>query len=248
LYCYAYLPILDFRPYEIGANIPELMSIPEGAPEDEYETTLIYSQNGVEKAFTLENYPQGDSTWTFTATKNRLIRKGYEPPIHDFSITTEEDDDITEEVLADTVYTFLLITHKLEKAKDSKIDRINEIYDYCIQNKYKFYCLTSSGTNEIKEWKEDTGAEYPFYIVDDTALKTIVRSNPGLLLLKRGIVINKWSNRCIPGEKLLEQPLENTQWGQIPSNHKGITLGGLSFAFLLCLFAFFLYDRKKIKK
>jgi uncharacterized membrane protein YphA (DoxX/SURF4 family) len=248
LYCYLYLPVLDFRPYKIGANIPELMNIPEGAPLDEYETAFIYSKNGIEQEFTLKNYPKGDTAWTFVDTKTQLIKKGYEPPIHDFSVTSADGDDITEDILTEKTYTFLLIAHKLEEADDSKIDRINEIYDYCMQNKYKFYCLTSSGINEIKEWKEDTGAEYPFCIVDDIALKTIVRSNPGLLLLKAGTVINKWPNRSIPDEKLLEQPLGDTQWGQIPPDYKGWKLGLLSLVFVLCLFAFYLYDRRKIKK
>ncbi|MDR2087159.1 MAG: DoxX family protein [Dysgonamonadaceae bacterium] len=249
LYCYLYLPILDFRPYKIGANIPELMVVPEDAPTDEYETTLIYSKDGVEQAFTLEDYPKGDTAWTFVDTRTHLIKKGYKPPVHDFSITTEEGDDITEDVLKDASYTFLLIAHKLEKANDSKIELINEIYDYCTQNRYKFYCLTSSGTNEIKEWKENTGAEYPFCIVDDITLKTIVRSNPGLLLLKKGIIVNKWSNRRIPDEKALNRLPEDSQWGQIPPNQEGCTVGLLSFAFVLCLFVFFLNDRrKKLKK
>jgi uncharacterized membrane protein YphA (DoxX/SURF4 family) len=247
LYCYTYLPILDFRPYKIGANIPELMTIPKGAPLDEYETAFIYSKEGREQEFTLKNYPKGDTTWTFVDTKTQLIKKGYEPPIHDFIVTSEEGDNITEDILTETAYTFLLIAHKLETADDSEIERINEIYDYCVQYNYKFYCLTSSGRNEIRNWREDTGAEYPFCIVDDIALKTIVRSNPGLLLLKEGIVINKWPNRRIPDEKLREQALEDTQWGQIPPNHKGRTVGALSLAFVLGLFGFYLYDRKKNK-
>jgi uncharacterized membrane protein YphA (DoxX/SURF4 family) len=248
VYCYIYLPIWDFRPYKTGANLPELMTIPEGIPADEYETALIYSKNGVEQVFTLDDYPKGDTTWTFVDTKTQLIKKGYEPPIHDFSITDEEGDNITEDVLSDSSYIFLLIAHKLESASDSKIDRINEIYDYSILNRYKFYCLTSSGADEIREWKEHTGAEYPFCIVDDVALKTIIRSNPGLLLLKGGTVINKWPNRCIPGEEALELPLENSQWGQIPPNHSRKIVGSLSFVFALCLFVFFLYDRRKNKK
>jgi uncharacterized membrane protein YphA (DoxX/SURF4 family) len=244
LYCYAYLPILDFRPYKIGANIPELMAVPDGAPSDEYETAFIYSKNGKEQEFTLKNYPKGDTTWTFVDRKIKLIKKGYEPPIHDFSITSEENGDITEDVLTDSSYTFLLIAHKLQEADDSRIDQVNEIYDYCIQNNYKFYCLTSSGSMEIKEWKENTGAEYPFYITDDIALKTIIRSNPGLLLLKNGNVINKWPNRLIPDEKTLETP-----WGEIPPNPAGRNTVLLSSAFILGLLAFFFYDRqKKIKK
>ena len=59
-YSYTHLPPLDFRPYKVGNNIPELMEIPEGAPHDVYETTLIYEKDGIEQEFTLQNYPKGD--------------------------------------------------------------------------------------------------------------------------------------------------------------------------------------------
>jgi uncharacterized membrane protein YphA (DoxX/SURF4 family) len=197
-YCYAYLPVLDFRPYKIGNNIREGMSIPEGAETDVYETVFIYEKEGIAHEFTIDNYPKEDSGWTFVDSKSKLIKKGYEPPIHDFTITTEQGDDITDEVLADDNYTFLLIAHKLEKASDSNIDKINEIYDYAKQNGYNFICLTASLPSQIKEWKENTGAEYPFCTMDDITLKTIIRSNPGLLLIKKGTIINKWPDKKIP--------------------------------------------------
>jgi uncharacterized membrane protein YphA (DoxX/SURF4 family) len=248
-YCYAYLPILDFRPYKIGANIPELMEIPEGAPQDEYETTLIYSKEGIKQAFTIENYPKGDTTWVYVDTKTQLVKKGYEPPIHNFRITTEDEEDVTEEILSNPSYTFLLITNKLEKSSDLRIDRINEIYDYCLQNNYKFYCLTASLLPERTQWSENTGAEYPFCMVDDIALKTIIRSNPGLLLLKEGTIINKWSNRRIPAEEMLTQPLEDSQWGQVPPNHdcRNIVLLSISFVFLLFVLFFLDYRSRKTK-
>lgn len=200
LYCYTCLPVLDFRPYKIGNNISEGMKIPEGAETDVYETTFIYAKDGVEQAFTIDNYPKEDSGWSFVDSKSKLIKKGYEPPVHDFVITTEQGDDITDEILADENYTFLLIAHKLEKANDSHIDKINEIYDYAKQHGYNFICLTASIPSEIQRWKENTGAEYPFCTMDDITLKTIIRSNPGLLLIKKGTVLNKWPNRRIPKE------------------------------------------------
>ena len=93
------LPIIDFRPYKIGVNIPEGMTIPEGAQEPVYETTLIYQKDGVKKEFTVDNYPQGDD-WEWVSTDSKEIEKGYEPPIHDFSINLE-DGDYTDIILAD---------------------------------------------------------------------------------------------------------------------------------------------------
>jgi uncharacterized membrane protein YphA (DoxX/SURF4 family) len=242
LYCYTYLPLLDFRPYKVGADIPELMAVPENAQLDEYETKYIYSKDGIETAFTLEDYPKNDSTWTFVDSKSKLIKKGYESPIHDFIIENEDGEDITGDILNNDSYTFLLIAHKLEKASDSNIDKINEIFDFCIQQGYSFYCLTASLPADIKEWKENTGAEYPFYTMDDIPLKTIIRSNPGLLLIKSGIIQNKWSNPRIPGEEALAQPLEETEWGQIPANQAKRNIALLALSFLSALALLFWLD------
>ena len=197
-YCYTFLPVLDFRPYKIGNNILELSAIPDDAESDVYETTLVYEKNGVKQKFSLNDYPKGDPEWKFVETTNTLIKKGYEPPIHYFIITTEDGEEITDVVLADTSYTFLLIAHKLTQAKDSHCERINWIFDYAAENNYRFLCLTASTSNEIEEWKSNTGAEYPFCITDGTTLKTIIRSNPGLVLLKDAKVIGKWPHTRLP--------------------------------------------------
>lgn len=212
-YCLDRLPVLDFRPYKIGKNIPEGMTTPEGAKPSVYESIFILEKNGEKKEFTLDNYP--DSTWTFVDTRTKLKEKGYEPPIHDFSMMDlRTGDDITEEVLTDMGYTFLLVAHRIEEADDSNIDLINEIYDYSVEHGYKFYCLTSSPEEQIELWKDKTGAEYPFCQMDDITLKTMVRSNPGLMLIKNGTILNKWSDEDIPDEYVLTGKLENLSLGQ----------------------------------
>lgn len=211
LYCYRELPVFDFRPYHIGADIRKGMEIPEGEKPTVYETRFILQKDGVEKEFTLENYP--DSTWTFVDSKTMVKEQGYEPPVHDFSIIRQEDgEDITDEVLDDDNYTFLLVAHQLSQADDSTIDLINELYDYSVEHGYQFYCLTSSPDSDIEDWQERTGAEYPFCLMDDITLKTMIRSNPGLMLLKNGVVINKWSVNSLPDEYVLTDRLENCLW------------------------------------
>ncbi|MDR0541486.1 MAG: DoxX family protein [Dysgonamonadaceae bacterium] len=248
IYCFRYLPILDFRPYKIGNHVPELMQIPEGATADVYETTLIYEKNGVRKNFTVKNYPKEDSGWVFVETIHKLIKKGYEPPVHDFSITTEAGDDITDEVLADDGYTFLLISHRLGKADDSNVGNINSVYDYALQNNYRFLCLTASLPREITEWKENSGAEYPFCTMDGITLKTIIRSNPGLLLIKDGTVVNKWPNRLIPGSDDWQAPLKDSPLGFSPANQDLRNLLLLSSALIIPLIIIGLIDRKRKKR
>lgn len=214
LYCYRELPVFDFRPYHIGADIRRGMEIPEGAKPTVYETRFVLQKDGVEKEFSLDNYP--DSTWTFVDSRTVVKEQGYEPPIHDFSVLRQEDgEDITDEILDDEGYTFLLVAHQLNRADDSTIDLINELYDYSVEHGYRFYCLTSSPDSDIEDWQERTGAEYPFCLTDDITLKTMIRSNPGLMLLKKGVVVNKWSVNNLPDEYMLTDRLEKLPLAQI---------------------------------
>ncbi len=245
-YCWQNLPILDFRPYKIGANIPEGMVIPEGKPADKDITTFIYEKEGVQKEFTVDNAPLNDSAWVFVDAKNTVI-KGYQPPIHDFTVVTADEIDITEDILQDPGYTFLLISPKLEKAEESNVDRINEIYDYAQQNGYKFYCLCASTPEAIAEWTGNTGADYPVCTTDETTLKTIIRSNPGLLLLKEGTVYNKWHNNNIPEAGDLGMPLDQLPLGQIAHDNDANELLLVSLCFLIPLLLLYLADTKSRK-
>ena len=233
-YCLDRLPVLDFRPYKIGQNIMKGMSIPEGAKPSVYESVFILEKNGEKKEFTLDNYP--DSTWTFVDTHTILKEKGYEPSIHDFSMMDmSTGDDITEDVLTDMGYTFLLVAHRIEEADDSNIDLINEIYDYSVEHGYRFYCLTSSPEEQIELWKDKTGAEYPFCQMDDITLKTMIRSNPGLMLIKNGTILNKWSDEDIPDEYVLTDKLENLELGQQKVRSDVHTIGYVFLWFVIPL-------------
>ena len=211
------LPPFDFRPYHVGANIAQGMKIPQGAPQPQFETTFILEKNGQQKEFTLDNYP--DSTWTFIDSKTVQTAEGYVPPIHDFSIQDNKTgEDITQEVLNDTGYTFLLISPTLAYADDSNFGRIDQIYEFAQDYGYRFICLTASSDKDIAKWQDITGAEYPFYTTDATTLKTMIRSNPGLMLLHHGTIIQKWSHNKLPQPEELNQPLEKSALGKMPSD------------------------------
>ncbi|MDR1667063.1 MAG: DoxX family protein [Bacteroidales bacterium] len=199
LYCYRHLPLFDFRPYSVGVNIPQNMTVPEGMPADEFETTLYYEKDGVVKAFSEQDYPWNDSTWTWKDTRSVLLKKGYQPPIHDFSVVTAEHGaDITEELLSDESYTFLLVAYRLNESNRKALQQANEIAQFCRNNNYGFYCLTSSLQDEIHSVKSQLGLSYEFCFTDAITLKTIIRANPGLLLLKKGTILAKWHFNDMP--------------------------------------------------
>ena len=246
-YCLATLPIIDFRPYKIGNNIREGMEIPEGAKPTIFDTRFIMEKDGVKQTFTVDNYP--DSTWTFVSAETVVVEKGYEPPIHDFVMESlETGEDITDEVLDDPGYTFLLITHRTEEADEGNIDLINELYEYCQENGYKFYALSSSSAEAIELWRDRTGAEYPFCIMDDITLKTMVRSNPGLMLIKGGVILNKWPDSQLPDEFDLTDKLEQLPLGQVKEVNDLRTLGIVGLWYIIPLLLIILIDRIFNKK
>lgn len=242
VYCLYTLPIFDFRPYHVGMNIKQGMEIPEGAEQPEFESTFLLRKNGETREFTLDNYP--DSTWEYVDTRTVQTKKGYEPPIHDFALTScDTGEDITEQVLTKKGYTFLLVSPRLAVADDSNFGDIDQIYEYAEENGADFYCVTASANDEIERWRDLTGAEYHFCNADETTLKTMIRSNPGLMLLKDGTIIGKWSHNTLPQTDDLTAPLQQLTIGKAQNDSTTKRLLIVLLTFFLPLSALTLADR-----
>ena len=242
VYCLYTLPIFDFRPYHVGTNIKQGMEIPEGAEQPEFESTFLLRKNGETREFTLDNYP--DSTWEYVDTRTVQTKKGYEPPIHDFALTScDTGEDITEQVLTKKGYTFLLVSPRLAVADDSNFGDIDQIYEYAEENGIDFYCVTASANDEIERWRDLTGAEYQFCNADETTLKTMIRSNPGLILLKDGTIIGKWSHNALPQTDDLTAPLQQLTIGKAQNDSTTERLLIVLLTFFLPLSALTLADR-----
>jgi len=194
LYNVRYNPVIDFRPYKSGTNIPESMSTPANAPPPEFEVTFLYKKDGEVKEFTIENYPEGDTTWEFVDQKSVMIKKGYEPPIKDFYISTTDGVDITGLIIKDPGYTLLMISHTLTKANKKEIEAGMEAGFSAAPSNINFYVVTGSSSSEIEAFRNGLN----FCMADKTLLKTIVRTNPGYLLIKDGTIIGKWSAANLP--------------------------------------------------
>ena len=191
-----HLPMKDFRPYKIGNHLPTLMEYPDDAEPDVYEYSFVYEKDGVEQTFTLDNYPKGDSTWTFVRSNSKLIKKGYEPPIHDFEIINAEGEDLTWDILESEEPVTLVVMYDLKKADKKQMAKVETLVSNLspFASSPDFYILTGSGTDEIINFC----LEYPElgdYICtcDPVTLKTIVRANPGVIVLQNGIVIDKYN-------------------------------------------------------
>lgn len=207
IYCYHHLPVLDFRPYAVGKNITESMRLPEGAEPDQYEVTLKYKnkQTGEIRSFTEENYPWQDTlNWEYESSSERLVKKGYITPIHDLVIEHPTLGNITEEILEDDNYTILAVAYNLNQSDTQYQPAINRLAEYAREKGIRFYGLTSSSERDIEAYKKRNHVPYEFCTADEIQLKTMIRSNPGVIILREGTILDKWAGKDVPDVKELQ--------------------------------------------
>jgi hypothetical protein len=209
------LPILDFLPYKTGIKIADQMIIPEGAEPDKYQTTFIYEKNGEQREFTLENYPADDTSWIFVDQKTVLLQKGYQPPVHDFTITNTDGVDITNQILADSNYSLFMISGKLNKADTVRVSEGFELGKSVSSMGISFYILTATASDELQKYYNGLN----FCTVDETTLKSMVRANPGYMLLKDGVIIGKWSWATVPDNEWFSEKTAINQDKAIDTNN-----------------------------
>ncbi len=191
LHVLRHLPLIDFRAYAIGKNIPEGMLIPENAPKAIFEDTWIYNVDGEDRTFTTEEKPWNIEGSTFIDRKTKTIEEGYVPPIHDF--TMERDgEDLTEQLMKEERLV-LIVMYNLQKTKPKGLEKIKEMSDMALQNGYTVYCFSASTEEEYLKIKKDYNLQFDLLFCDETTLKTIIRSNPGIIILDKGTITGKWS-------------------------------------------------------
>ncbi len=201
VYSYNHEPVIDFRPYKVGVNIPEAMTIPENAQKEVYENTFYYKNKntGEIKQFTEQNYPwQDTANWVYENMESKLVQEGYKPPIHDFIIQSAEGDNVIDFFIYDKNFVFIVVAHNLEKSSKKPQEKINKLANWAKENKFLFICLTSSLPQQSALFAEETGAPYNFFTCDEITLKTMIRSNPGLIVIKDGTIIGKCHYNDIP--------------------------------------------------
>lgn len=209
VYSLFYLPVFDFRPYHITADLKESLMGAQSGKASVLERIYTLEKDGVQQEFTVDDYPD-DPDWQFVSERTIVKEEGYDPLAQTGLqlISQATGEEVTEEVLTYPGYTFLLVAYRLEEADDSYSGAINDLYDYSVEGGYPFYALTASNDSVVERWCDYNGAEYPFCRVEEETLKSMIRSNPGLMLLHNGVVVNKWSAHRLPDERQLTGPLE----------------------------------------
>ncbi len=258
LYNILYLPLMDFRPYKVGVNIPAQME-DDLSKNDIYENIYVYEKDGVQEEFTEDNFPWEDSTWTFVDYKSKLVKEGEQPVMDEFHITAYAKDatgafvangDITSQVLDEPIVLFV-VSLSLADANDEGMQQIVALANHLAASNIKLHIATSTQASAINEWHKQWGTPNVHYAqMDELTLKTIVRSNPGLLLLKKGTIEGKWSSRNLPSATKLDKII-----AKIGAAGTGLPTNNKTRARLLIICAIFVipllgigwYDKKSYK-
>lgn len=216
IYTISYLPFVDFLPYKEGNNIPKLMEIPEGAEQDEYEHiySLKNKSSNEEKKMTDKEYMDQkiweDENWEVIGEpESKLIKKGYQVPIPDLIISDAEGNNLTKEIINNPYYNFVVTSvdvTKLSAADFIALDKINQtIRDLSTEYNIRTILLTASSSENVNYLNDQLDLVLESFYADAVPLKSMVRSNPGVMLLQNGTVIKKWSKHAFPSkEKLIE--------------------------------------------
>ena len=199
---FSHLPVVDFGQYRVGTD---LRAMTQGVP-GEYRLVNIYERDG--ETFELPEGELPDTTWTPVGNRVETIKEAVAPLIADFSVIDWElDFDLSQELLADTGYVCFVAIERVEEASVSRVDKINDLYDYCQEANISFFVATASEDEDVALWCKRTGAEYPLYWADELVLRNMVRSNPGVLLFKDGVIVGKWNVADLPlVEEMAESP------------------------------------------
>lgn len=193
---YQHLPIKDYRPYKLQVNISNDMVLPEGAKEDVFKDIWYYEVNGEVKEFTTEDKPWSIEGAVFSDRKTILLQEGDKPPIHDFSIEGV-GEDFTDRFLA-MDYVLVIVAYDISKTNVEAQKGLSGFIDDAAKAGVMTIGLSASSEDKIEAFRRDINAMYSYFFTDETTLKTIVRSNPGILLLNKGTIVGKWHHNDLP--------------------------------------------------
>jgi hypothetical protein len=198
VYCYRHLPVIDFMGWKVGNKINI-----QARPQKVY-VTYKNKLTGEEKEYLAPNYPWNDSVWmskwTFKSQRSQDVSKN---KVLALRVEDEKGVDVTSSIIDNPDLQFILVAYDLDKTNTNAFKRILPFYKQVVKEGYSFVCLTSSLPGEIKKFRIANGTAFDFYDADDVVLKTMVRSSPGLILIRNGVVLAKWPFRSFPSFEMV---------------------------------------------
>lgn len=191
-HCYAHLPLRDYRPYAIGNSIPEQLAMGT-PPVQEIYVSYRNTATGEVKEFDSKGaYPWDDSTWVYVDRRIDVKAPGIDSPVKDFLLTDQDGNNVTDEVLTETRPVLLVVVRNTTDARTGCMPAIVKLTQEAEANGWAVFGLTSSGYDQVEDFRLQNQTPFDFLTCDDVTLKTIVRSDPGVLVLQQGVVRGKW--------------------------------------------------------
>ncbi len=238
-----HLPMLDFRPYKVGASLPHLILVPDGAPKDEYTYEFVYERNGERRTFDMNNLP--DETWTYVERYEKLVSKGYTPPVTDFSLFLGSND-VTDQILDTPGMMIWILSTNWEEVNKSLAPSLNTLYSVAQSQGILLYGISSSTKSEEGRWRNSTNTEYPLLFLDATTVKTVARAVPSIIFIRDGVIIAKMNARDLErGEALLREQVEDIYSGELQKEPYLLRLSPLILWFLYTIVSLILSTNRK---
>lgn len=200
-YTYMFMPVVDFLPYKIGNNIQALSTLPPDAPRDEIVMIFVYEKDGKKYEFSTNTLPVDIDKYKFVERIDKVIKEAPKPPIHDFKIYDETGIENTDSLFSSDEYKLMLIQTRIEDSRKGTAAQIAELSNEWLIQHREFWALTASNLAAANTYQKENQFPFKYYNMDATPLKSMVRSNPGLILLKKNIVIKKWGAYNFPTYK-----------------------------------------------
>lgn len=207
LYTYMFLPRIDFLPYKAGNNLKALMTRPEGAPTDSFQMVFVYEKDGKQLELGMDQLGQIDETYKFVDRKDKLIREGYKVPVFDFKLYEEVSGvEYTDSLINDSMgYRLIIVQKDIHESIGGTGSQLAALTTPFIEAGNKVWGLTATPNREVEPYRHEYQLMYPYYMMDLTPLKSIVRSNPGVVLMKGNTIVKKWSGYAIPSYATLQK-------------------------------------------
>ena len=238
VHCYRHLPLIDFTGFKVGNHIPAAMTLAPDAPRPQFETTLIYQKGSETKSFSMDNLP--DSTWTFLDHKTKMIKRGAIPEIPNFDVRAANGEYCTDSLLSIKGPLLVLVLPNAEKSRTKGVDKAAALYKQLAE--LPFLAISGSNSNQTLPVLQSFGIDAPVYFSDPKTLYTMIRSNPGLMLLYDAHVVAKWSAWDIPSAASLQNMVAQ-DWEVVSAKWKISERLSIEFMVVILIFLLFILYR-----
>ncbi len=195
-----HLPPLDFRAYRIGSDIKKNMTY-SGTPKygAEVYTFTNKKTKGTESTPKYAGKFLDTNTYKYKSYEKPLLNPEVNPKITDYRVSSPEGADVTQKTFEGKKLLIVIADFKNVDVKAMK--KINDLARLLEAKKIETMILTNAGSEEFDKFRHEHQISIPYYSADKVVLKTMIRSNPGIMYWENAVVKNMWHYNDIPTDK-----------------------------------------------